>query len=209
MRASRSGPARLITAALLIAVALLVRVWLSGHDSLLFDRSLFARFAPTGTTQPAVFEIEQFLNLLGTAPLAAITVITAVLVAARRLGLRAAAEIGLSVGVVLLTAALKAAWGPTHLWAQLRPHHGSNYPSGHTAYATSVFGELALLARRHRQPELAVVCGLVILAMGPALVLYGAHLPADVIGGYLLGAAWLILVSLWSDQAGAKNGADT
>ena len=79
-------------------------------------------------------------------------------------------------------------------------HSGVNYPSGHCAYAVAVFGYLAILGRRHRQLEVVAVSLLLLVGMGPLRLLTGAHLLSDVIGGYLLGGAWLIFSLLWVDR---------
>ena len=74
---------------------------------------------------------------------------------------------------------------------------GVNYPSGDTAYVAVVHGYLDV-GRGHRQPELVAVCLLLTVGMGPVRVLSDTHLLSDVIGGYLLGGAWLIFVMLWT-----------
>ena len=68
-----------------------------------------------------------------------------------------------------------------------------SYPSGHTVYATTVFGMLAWLAWEHGRRDAAVVLAGLVVAMGPARVLSSAHLASDVVGGYLLGSAWLLV----------------
>lgn len=212
MRLSSRVPARLAAAALLFAAVLALRLWLSHGGRFPGDGYALAHY-PTGGPHDALQQLEALFGALGSAPVAALTVIAATVAVARRCGARAALGVVLSVGVVLVVEALKAGWGPTPLWRALRPHHGTNYPSGHTAYATALFGYLALLAWRRRQPDLALYALALVVGMGPALVLGGAHLPSDVVGGYALGAAWLSLVSLCLDREaraqGAKNGVET
>ena len=134
------------------------------------------------------------------APVAAtLTIAVAAWALYRRVGRRAAIAVVLASAVAVCVAVLKALWGPTPLWVELG-HGGVNYPSGHTAYATAVFGYLLLVARRYRQPEVVAICLVLLVGMGPERVLSGAHLLSDVIGGYLLGCAWLILVMLWASE---------
>jgi membrane-associated phospholipid phosphatase len=101
---------------------------------------------------------------------------------------------------VVWNALLKRLWGPTELF-----HHvfvtapfpvvgGDNYPSGHVTYAVAIFGYVAVVARRRGATEIAVIAALLVIGMGPARVLAGDHLVSDAVGGYLLGAGWLLLV---------------
>lgn len=113
-----------------------------------------------------------------------------------RVGARASIGLCLAAVDIVWNALLKAAFGPTPLWSQAHAA-GVNYPSGHTSYVTAVFGYLAWVAARQHQRELVAVCILIIVGMGPERVLSGTHLVSDVIGGYLLGLAWLILVISW------------
>ena len=68
-----------------------------------------------------------------------------------------------------------------------------SFPSGHVAYATAVFGSFACLGWWHRRREVSGVALLLILLTGPASVARGGHVPSDVLGGYLVGAGWLLV----------------
>lgn len=116
-------------------------------------------------------------------------------VLARRLGPRYAALLLAAAGVVVLTAALKAVLGPTPLWTEwFGAGEDANFPSGHAAYAASAFGFVVVVARAAGQLEIAVAGGMLIGGMGPAAVLSRIHLPSDVLAGYALGGAWLLVV---------------
>jgi membrane-associated phospholipid phosphatase len=74
----------------------------------------------------------------------------------------------------------------------------SSFPSGHTAAAIALYGAWAVLA--HQRARSALVRGLftvlaivVPIAVGLARLYRGMHFPTDVIGGALLGLAWLWL----------------
>jgi membrane-associated phospholipid phosphatase len=69
-------------------------------------------------------------------------------------------------------------------------------PSGHVAYAVSLFGMVAcmLLQQGHAGP--AAIFALLALAMGPARILDGGHLLTDVAAGYAFGLAWLLTLLL-------------
>lgn len=133
-----------------------------------------------------------FFAALGSPPLAVPTVLLAAWVLARRLGGRYALLLLAAASVVALTSALKAVLGPTPLWVELFGAGEANFPSGHAAYAASVFGLIVVLARAAGALEVAVVGGMLIGGMGPAALLSRSHLPSDVLAGYALGGAWLL-----------------
>ena len=77
-------------------------------------------------------------------------------------------------------------------------HHIKNgaYPAGHVLNFTAFGGLLCYLVARSRWPHparIALIAVLLILLalMGIARVHAGEHWPSDVLGGYLLGLAWL------------------
>jgi len=81
-----------------------------------------------------------------------------------------------------------------------------SFPSGHTVTAVITYGLIAALLVRHRHgPDrwLPVVLAIIIaLAVAVSRVYLGRHYATDVIGGLLLGAAWLSIGWLWLGGAG-------
>lgn len=81
------------------------------------------------------------------------------------------------------------------------------YPSGHVARTVVLLGLLAWLTLReiphpHRPfvaPTLAAAAVLGVALMGVARIGAGQHWPSDVVGGGLVGVAWLCLV-VWLDR---------
>ena len=136
----------------------------------------------------------QFFGNLGTTGVACVTVIIAAVIVGRAIGTLAACAVLLSAVGVVVNESLRAILGPTPTSQATFGALVESYPSGHVVYATTVFGLLAWLAWRHGRRDVAVVLAGLVVAMGPARVLNSAHLPSDVIGGYLLGSAWLLLV---------------
>ncbi len=72
---------------------------------------------------------------------------------------------------------------------------GYSFPSGHTLDATVFYGVMLLvflpiIPRRLRKLAAGLVIALVV-AIGFSRVAIGVHYPSDVIGGWLLGVAWL------------------
>jgi membrane-associated phospholipid phosphatase len=115
-------------------------------------------------------------------------------------------------GDLLLDPAVKAAVG------RIRPvlanpvlhAPGNSFPSGHALASMVVYGALVLvfLPALHgwwRRAVLAVA-GLLVLAIGFTRVALGAHFVSDVLGGWLLGVAWLgatgYAFRLWQQETG-------
>lgn len=107
---------------------------------------------------------------------------------------RANEAIALAVAylAVAVDALLKLILGPTPLWAAAG-HTTGSYPSGHVTFAAAVIGFIGVLGWRHGQRWLAALAALVVVLMGPARLITGIHLVSDVVGGYMLGAAGLLL----------------
>jgi undecaprenyl-diphosphatase len=81
---------------------------------------------------------------------------------------------------------------PTDLWLGGWDPDSGAFPSGHAMLALITYGYLAAsLPERHRAAG-AVVAGAIALVVGVARIALGAHWPVDVLGGWALGAAWLL-----------------
>ena len=81
------------------------------------------------------------------------------------------------------------------LVAPVATAHGKSFPSGHAMSSTIAYGALLLvflpaIGRRYRP---AVIGGAVmlVLAIGFSRLALGVHYISDVVGGYILGLAWL------------------
>lgn len=75
---------------------------------------------------------------------------------------------------------------------------GYSFPSGHSATATTLYGLLGywlVRGRRRIRHRWLVGCSAVglILVVGFSRIYLGVHFLSDVLGGYLLGACWLIV----------------
>jgi undecaprenyl-diphosphatase len=87
---------------------------------------------------------------------------------------------------------------------------GNSFPSGHALNATACYGALLLVflptvSRRLRAPLVAAVVVLV-AAVGFSRVALGVHYLSDVVGGWLLGIAWLSVTTyafrVWRRETG-------
>lgn len=90
------------------------------------------------------------------------------------------------------------------------PLHGKSFPSGHSMTSTIVYGALLLIffpviQRRLRVWAIAGVVMLV-LAIGASRLALGVHYVTDVLGGIVLGLAWLststAAFSIWKQERG-------
>jgi membrane-associated phospholipid phosphatase len=152
-----------------------------------------------------LFALISFFGALATPWVAAGTVLALAAVVGENLGRRWALLVVAASTVVVLNASLKHLFGPTPLWDELRDS-GLNFPSGHVAYATALFGAVAWIAAQHRQRAVAATCIALIVLMGIDRVVSRAHLPSDVIAGYLVGGAWLCLVLAMVQEAATATG---
>ena len=77
-----------------------------------------------------------------------------------------------------------------------------SFPSGHTAQSVAVFGFVAYiwsLYARHTAEKVGawIVAGLIMGSVILGRLLLGAHWPSDIVGGFILGAAWLAVL-IWT-----------
>ena len=88
--------------------------------------------------------------------------------------------------------------------------HGKSFPSGHAMSSTFVYGALVLvflpvIGRRYR-PLVIGGAVLLVLAIGFSRLALGVHYISDVLGGFVLGMAWLAAstaaFSIWRVEMG-------
>lgn len=89
---------------------------------------------------------------------------------------------------------------------------GKSFPSGHSMQAMVCYGALLLvfLPLLHGRAKTAAVTGtvLLVLAIGFSRLALGVHFISDVLGGYVLGAAWLAAAvaafEIWREERGRR-----
>lgn len=94
---------------------------------------------------------------------------------------------------------------------------GKSFPSGHALGAVAAFGLLVLLLPRRFKLAAGVCGGLAVVLVSYSRLALGVHYLSDVVAGWLLGGAWLVLAG-WAlgdrllalsgepDSAGAARG---
>ena len=106
-------------------------------------------------------------------------------------------------------------------WTDFGPlASGTSFPSGHTFGGMTAWVAMGVvfwfLLPRAWSTVIGATCWAVGLLNGPSRLVVGAHWVTDVVGGWLLGGGWLLVVSgicLWRwgsiDRPGTDDGAGT
>lgn len=176
---------RLLAAALAFGIGALV-LWAVAYGTerwLRFDVEVAHALDAEG------YDLDVFLgSVTFVLPLAAIVIIVAAL---RGLPRHAAAAATILVGGSVSCVALKVVLG------RLDPFHGDAargigefFPSVHTGAATSAAFVFVLLAYGRFRMVVAFVAATYAAAVGIASIVAGGHFPSDVLGAYLVVAAW-------------------
>lgn len=190
---SRTSRELLIAAVVLAAAFVALLLWIRYQGPLAGDRRVHDWVAGRGVPRQSVSDLYSLFGAVGTPAGGAFVTLTIALVALYNVGARNA---GLVLAAVLIGFAEKPIAnlaGQTQSAAQAGIPAGG-FPSGHALFTASVLGMTAWLGHHHGRLDVTVVSLTVILLTGVTRVLSGAHLPSEVLGGYLLGAAWLCLV---------------
>ena len=85
-----------------------------------------------------------------------------------------------------------------------------SFPSGHTMNSTTTYGLIALVAWRSQLPlrlrRIAVAIGVTVpILVGLSRIGLGVHFPSDVLGGWLLGLAFVSLGAVLIRATGAMT----
>jgi undecaprenyl-diphosphatase len=166
-----------------------------------------------GLASPTLDRLMAAVTALGSsAVLAAVTGLAAVFLAVRRRWAEAAFVVVALVGALLLNDALKQVVHrprPGFEWAEIWPEF--SFPSGHAMNSFVTYLALALVVWRlagRRVGSIALALAIVLaVSIGASRIYLGAHWLTDVLGGYLAGALWLLLlVAAWGGIAFARRG---
>lgn len=101
-----------------------------------------------------------------------------------------------ATGSLILNAVLKAAFDRPRpeLWEHRGQYQWASYPSGHAIVGVSVMFTIAILLHRERGWRWPFVAATCVLMLNLYSRLYlGVHWPTDIIGGLVVGSAWLLI----------------
>jgi undecaprenyl-diphosphatase len=197
-----------MSSAILLLAVIGLRLWLARVGQLPGDAWAADRFQNPWLLSSPVEAIASFYQgLASPAPAVMIGAIGVVLTIAWRRQLPGAFG-GLVIACVAVpvNGLFKLAFGPSQLWVDTG-REGTNFPSGHTSFVTAVIGYLGLLCWRRGGSWriLTGLAGLLIVGVGPARVAGGEHLISDVVGGYMVGLALLIVAAVWLQEGGVPG----
>jgi membrane-associated phospholipid phosphatase len=202
VRITRSNAPRawLLCSATLMLLVIVVRWQLSRHP---FPGDAWAAQVGASPKPWLIFAITRAYQQVGR-PIVAIGEVLVMLAWLRRTSGRRAAQ-GLLIALLasVTCGLIKTICGPTSLWLELH-HVGSNFPSGVVTFVTAAGGYLALVARQQGRRITPAVLIVIIVGAGPARVLGGQHVVSDVLGGYMLGMAWLIPAYMYRVRPGYR-----
>jgi hypothetical protein len=80
-----------------------------------------------------------------------------------------------------------------HLWHIDTPTLGYSYPSAHAMNSLTLVAAVLLTVTSHRR-WVVVIGSVYVVLVGVSRVWLGAHFPTDILGGWLLGLGWALLV---------------
>jgi undecaprenyl-diphosphatase len=153
-----------------------------------------------GLKSPALDRLMDAATFLGSSPvLAAVVGLVVVILVVRRRPIEAALIVIALIGTLVLNDVLKLLVQrprPAFDWAEVWPE--TSFPSGHSMNSFVVYLAIALVCWRlggRRQGTIALAFAIVlIVGVGISRIYLGAHWLSDVLGGYLAGALWLLLL---------------
>jgi undecaprenyl-diphosphatase len=166
-----------------------------------------------GLANPTLDALMDATTLLGSSPvLAAVVGLAVVHRVVRRRRVEAAFTVIALVGTLVLNDILKLLIQrprPGFDWAEVWPE--TSFPSGHSMNSFVVYLAIALVIWRlaGRQAGIVAVVFAVVLAVGVGIsrIYLGAHWLSDVIGGYLAGALWLLVLgAAWALVSRLRRG---
>ena len=185
-----------------LVLAAVVLGWVSGLDA--SDRPIGVWFFDIAAGNEDILRYAKAFQLLGsgnvTGPVTAVVLV--LLAIARKWGWLAWLA-AVSLGGLLISEFLK------HAIARERPtwpspnftEAGFSFPSGHTLSGVTSWVAIGILLLFLLPRPWSTVLGWIVIvfgvAMGPSRLFLGVHWVTDVLGSWLIGFGWLLLVSGW------------
>ena len=200
---NRNIEAVLLALLLVSALALSVAAYIFG----IFRFDLEIAISMTGNDNQAITAVMAAVSFLGDGWMPVLLVFLAAGICALRKKWLEAVFVVATLSSGILAGMIKALVGrprpPGFLLTPSDVFQGFNqyaYPSGHVLFFVVFFGFLAFLSWMHLAGRvrwiIIAVCSSLIVLIGPSRVYLGEHWASDVIGSYLIGTFWLIILVL-------------
>ncbi len=200
---NRNLEAVILTLLLISGIALSVAAYVFG----VFRFDLEIAFRILGKDNPAVNAVMTAISFLGDGWMPVILVLLAAGWCASRKKWLEAVFVVATLSSGILAGMIKALVGrprppgfllaPSDIFQEFNQYA---YPSGHVLFFVVFFGFLAFLAWMHLTGQvrwiIMAICSCLIVLIGPSRVYLGEHWASDVIGSYLIGTFWLIIIIL-------------
>ena len=107
------------------------------------------------------------------------------------------------IGSTLLNAVLKAVFQRDRpdFWEHLVVEDSYSFPSGHAMASMSLAAALVVIAwsSRWRWPAIALAT-VYVLVVGVSRLYLGVHFPSDVLAGWCVAVAWVVVVAVVLDR---------
>jgi undecaprenyl-diphosphatase len=167
-------------------------------DTLAFDDSVLR--AINSISQPWLDALVASVTVLG--GVIGVLVLTAglALLLWSRKAYRALAQVAVGVGgAVVLNALLKLAFqrDRPQLWERIVTENSYSFPSGHAMASSALALSLIVSLWPTKWRWIAVAVGLVyVLAIGFSRLYLGVHYPTDVLAGWAVSTAWVMIVTV-------------
>ena len=178
----------------------LLFLWLAkevrDNETLQFDNSLLLAINSTATAIANSW-IVALTDLGGIYGVPVITVGMALLFFIRNRPGRASKLLVIVGGAVVINLLMKAFFERSRpeLWDRLVVEHSFSFPSGHAMVSMALAGGVVYALWRTKYRSLSIIIGLIyVLLIGYSRLYLGVHYPTDVLAGWLVGMAWVILV---------------
>jgi membrane-associated phospholipid phosphatase len=184
---------------LLLALALVAAVFVAGlfgGGGLVADQSLVGDLAVWRGSNPETTSALILLTQLGGAPVLLTLAALAAIPIARRNRMAAVALIGTVLGGRFLIELMKLAVNRPRpaIDSHAVSVFSQSFPSGHAGNSIMTYGAIALFALPQRWRAAGLTAAVALsAAVGATRPILGVHWPSDVIGGWCLGALWLLV----------------
>ena len=196
MEAGAPSPQRPLVAAAIGAFALVLIGLLSLGSDLArrADDAALGSFRSLGDNARIADLAHQTGHFADPLPVAVMTVVLLLVALVRRRPRTALAVVLVVLGANLTTQILKPALAAPWLASMLGSTDAptGSWPSGHSTGAMSLALCAVLVAAPRWRPVVATLGAAFAVAVGYSLLVLGAHVPSDVLGGYLVAAVWAL-----------------